>query len=319
MKHKLTLQTAILASLLLGFSLATTTQVIAYKGQPGPNPNNSHTRKTTTTNPTITQTLTDQEKSDLIYMREEEKLARDVYQYLYDQWGLQIFNNIAKSEQQHTNAVKNLLIKYNIPDPVTIDIPGQFNNSDLQSLYDQLIQQGQTSIADALTVGATIEDLDIKDLQNSLGNTNNSDIIRVYNNLMKGSQNHLRAFVAQLKNYNASYQPQYITTEEFNQIISQNTNAQNKRVSLNINRSTPQTQKTNFQHPIISKIQNNINIAPTDTISVVKTKTGYKVTINKPIKILGFINIKIQKTIYTDPQGNIMKIEQPFWAKWLDF
>ncbi len=69
-----------------------------------------------------TLVISGQIKSDLIQLREEEKLARDVYLYLYTHWNQWIFSNIAKSEQQHMDAVKGLLDKYDIEDPVDIDI-----------------------------------------------------------------------------------------------------------------------------------------------------------------------------------------------------
>ena len=163
--------------------------------------------------------LTQQEKDGLILMREEEKLARDVYQALGEKWGTNIFSNIARSEQTHTNAIRDLLVKYNISDPVTNDFTGSFTSSKMKALYQDLTQQGNKSLQDALIVGATIEDLDIYDLNNLLAQTKNQDIITVYNNLLKGSRNHLRAYIKQIKRNHISYSPQYISTTEFNQII----------------------------------------------------------------------------------------------------
>jgi len=37
----------------------------------------------------------------LRFMREEEKLARDVYLKLFDTWKLTVFSRIARSEQRH--------------------------------------------------------------------------------------------------------------------------------------------------------------------------------------------------------------------------
>jgi len=52
--------------------------------------------------------LTEVEIEGLLFMREEEKLAGDVYRYFYDLWGNNIFQNIARSEDTHTNAVLDL-------------------------------------------------------------------------------------------------------------------------------------------------------------------------------------------------------------------
>jgi len=161
-----------------------------------------------------------EEIAGLILMREEEKLARDVYTTLGEKWGINIFTNIAKSEQTHTDAVKVLLDRYDITDPVKDDTIGVFTSEVLDKLYNDLVAQGNTSLVEALTVGAIIEDLDIKDLNELTKKTNKEDIIVTYNNLNKGSRNHLRAFISQLEKNNGSYSPQYITQSEYDEIIS---------------------------------------------------------------------------------------------------
>jgi hypothetical protein len=152
-------------------------------------------------------------------MREEEKLARDVYLTLYNKWHLQVFSNIARSEQKHMDAMKALIDKYGLTDPVVDDSVGVFSDPQMQELYTQLVNQGSNSIVDALKVGATIEDLDIKDLED-VKTTDNDDVRFVYNNLEKGSRNHLRAFVGVLDRYGASYSPQYISEDYYEEIIS---------------------------------------------------------------------------------------------------
>ena len=165
--------------------------------------------------------LTQTEIDSLIFMREEEKLARDVYLTLYDQWGLAIFQNIASSEQMHTDSVKNLLELYGISDPVIDETIGVFVNSDLQTLYNQLVTQGSASLVDAFKVGATIEEIDILDLQESLAVTADPNITLVYGNLLNGSYNHLRAFVSQIEGQTGeSYVPQYMTLDAYTAIIS---------------------------------------------------------------------------------------------------
>jgi len=165
-------------------------------------------------------TLTKEETDGLLYMVEEEKLAHDVYTKLYEKWHLQIFDNIAQSESTHVNAVRMLLQKYNIPDPTQNEAVGQFQNPDLQALYNQLIAQGMKSEVDALKVGALIEETDIIDLQERIDQTNKLDIIAVYENLMKGSRNHLRAFVSQLEKKGVNYTPQVLTPDIYYSIIN---------------------------------------------------------------------------------------------------
>ncbi|APF19302.1 Protein of unknown function DUF2202 [Caldithrix abyssi DSM 13497] len=161
------------------------------------------------------------EAEGLTFMREEEKLARDVYLTLYGQWGILVFNNISGSEQMHFDAMGYLLQKYNIDDPVVVDSIGVFTNADLQNLYNTLIVQGKDSAAAALKVGALIEEVDIRDLQKELDeNVDNEDIQYVYETLMRGSRNHLRAFVSYLSAMGVIYEPQILSQEEYEAIIN---------------------------------------------------------------------------------------------------
>jgi hypothetical protein len=138
------------------------------------------------------------ERDGLIYMRLEEKLARDVYLTLGKTYKQKMFVNIPESEQRHMDAVKALLDKYEIPDPVTDNEIGSFTNADFKKLFDNLVEKGQKSFKDALLVGKEIEEMDIKDLVERIGQTDNPDIKSVYENLKRGSENHLRAFTKHL-------------------------------------------------------------------------------------------------------------------------
>ena len=144
-----------------------------------------------------TTPLSATEKESLLYMREEEKLARDVYTAFYARYGLRVFSNIAASEQAHMDAVLTLLNRYGLADPAAA-APGVFNNDDLQALYDDLIDQGNASLTAALQAAVLIEETDIADLQDGLALTSHADLRAVYTNLLRASQNHLRAFSRQL-------------------------------------------------------------------------------------------------------------------------
>jgi len=169
----------------------------------------------------VDDTLSIDEQEGLLYMREEEKLARDVYQVLYDKWGLPVFRNISGSEQNHMDAVYTLLERYDLPDPVAGRGVGEFANAELQVLYDQLTATGTQSLEQALRVGAAIEEIDILDLQEHLAETDNADIRRLYENLMRGSRNHLRAFVSTLsRQLGVTYEPQYLSQEAYDQVVS---------------------------------------------------------------------------------------------------
>lgn len=163
--------------------------------------------------------LSVREKENLVWMREEEKLARDVYMTLNETWNSQVFSNISSSEQQHMDAVLALLNKYNIPDPAS-QARGVFHDPALQQLYNTLVASGRTSLFKAFEAGANIEDLDLKDLQRVVSETDNADILLVYGSLQKGSRNHMRAFYRNLQKQGITYIPQYITQDELNAIIS---------------------------------------------------------------------------------------------------
>ena len=164
--------------------------------------------------------LSDGELAALSFMREEEKLARDVYLYLHDLWGSQIFINISNSEQTHTDAVAHLIEKYGLTDPSLGKLEGEFVDPILLGLYDMLIAQGTPSLMDGLLVGATIEDLDIYDLHRQMINVDNQDITLVFEMLLKGSRNHMRSFSSQLDGMNVVYTPVYISQEEYDSIIN---------------------------------------------------------------------------------------------------
>jgi hypothetical protein len=148
-----------------------------------------------------TPALTDDETYWLTYMREEEKVARDVYLTLNNTWKLRILNNIAASEQTHMDAIKKLLDTYSIPDPAAGKGIGEFTNPDLQKLYNDLILQGSISKAESLKVGVIIEETDIDDLNEAIAISQHNDIKTVYSNLVQGSLNHLDAFESQLAKY----------------------------------------------------------------------------------------------------------------------
>ena len=166
-------------------------------GNGGPSGTPCETCQATTPATTPTTPLSATEQASLLYMREEEKLARDVYNAFYARYGLRVFSNIAASEQAHMNAVLTLLNRYGLADPAAA-APGVFNNDDLQALYDDLIDQGSASLTAALQAAVIIEETDIADLQDGLALTTHADLRAVYTNLLRASQNHLRAFSRQL-------------------------------------------------------------------------------------------------------------------------
>jgi hypothetical protein len=165
--------------------------------------------------------LNEDEANGILLMREEEKLARDVYKFLSDKWKIKNFSNIYKSEVTHMAEMKTLIDKYSLKDPVVKDTAGTFTNIKLQKLYNDLISSGSKSEADSIKAGLLIEELDISDLNKLLAATANPEIKTVYENLLKGSMNHLKAFNNQAKKYGIIYKPEFITKKEYDDIIRQ--------------------------------------------------------------------------------------------------
>jgi hypothetical protein len=173
-----------------------------------------------TTPPPAATGLGAEEIAGLKFMREEEKLAHDVYVYLYGLWGMNIFDAISKSETSHTTAILNLLDKYGIDDPAAGNPAGVFTDPDLQKLYDALIVMGQASLIEGLKVGALIEETDIQDIEERKAVTDEPDILGVYDSLLCGSRNHLRAYNSKLIEKGYTYVPQVISQAEWDAIAN---------------------------------------------------------------------------------------------------
>jgi len=138
--------------------------------------------------------LSPEEAAGIIFMRQEEKLARDVYIVLYQVWEYKLFDNISKAEQNHMEAVKRLIVRYDLEDPIVSDEVGVFSSPVFQQMFDDYVLQGQQSLLDAMQTGQAIEQQDIEDLENQLSFADNQDLVNVYTNLKAASENHLLAF-----------------------------------------------------------------------------------------------------------------------------
>ena len=165
--------------------------------------------------------LSEEEAAGLYFMREEEKLAHDLYLAMYELWGQPIFQNIATSETTHTEAVKHLLDQFGLEDPAA-DMPvGEFQDANLQSLYDNLLTRGSESLNQALLVGALVEEVDLQDLAERILQTDEPSIEQVYSNLTAGSENHLRAFVQQYESRSdQAYSAQAIDAGQLDLILA---------------------------------------------------------------------------------------------------
>ena len=171
--------------------------------------------------PVTNAVLDEAETEMLVWMRAEEKLARDVYITLYERWGTRIFNNISRAEQTHMNTMLTMLNTYGVTDPITDDTVGAFDDPVLDELYDKLGGDGNASALDALYVGGFIEELDIKDLWDAIDGSTHADITAAYENLLAGSYKHLNAFVNQIEQNGIDYEAQYLSQSEVDAILGE--------------------------------------------------------------------------------------------------
>jgi hypothetical protein len=177
--------------------------------------------------------VSDTELGILLKMKEEEKLARDVYTALNLKWNNQVFSNISAAENTHMNAII-FLLQNSGSDYTNVTEPGTFTDQTVQKLYDELVSKGLVSIEEAFKVGALIEELDITDLIESLKSVTDESIIMVFENLEKGSRNHLRAFTRQITSLGLTYTPVYLSADDFSQIIN-SPNESGKQYKMNNN------------------------------------------------------------------------------------
>ena len=186
------------------------------------------------------------EASHLTFMREEEKLARDVYLTLANMYPDQdVFNTIATtSEQTHTDTLRDKLAQLDLPDPNpdTNDLPasiGVFLGEDWGWYFTEkfavLTSMAATSELAALYVGALVEELDMHDIAVcphvmieagypspcALEYTETPALINAYNSLIDGSESHLRAYVGQIEAVIGvgNYEAQYLTQAEVDAIL----------------------------------------------------------------------------------------------------
>ncbi|WP_153504650.1 DUF2202 domain-containing protein [Cumulibacter manganitolerans] len=157
-------------------------------GTPGQGPNATAT---------ATEPLSEAEKGDLLLTREEERLARELYQAFGDKYpDVTFFKNVAVSEDHHAEAVGRALTRYDLADPSASATPGQYADSTLQGLYDKWYAQGMQSEQEAIKVGVELEKTDIDGLKKAIETSDNADLDQLYGRLLWGSQHHLAGYEA---------------------------------------------------------------------------------------------------------------------------
>lgn len=191
------------------------------------------------------------EQTHLVFICEEEKLARDVYRVLARRFPeIDVFADMQESQQHNHCAVLELLRKYRVSIPRVNDNVGVFSwgiyGRYFTEKYLVLTNQGSISPLNALYVGAFMEELNIQeitrcpkvviDVSNGIGEisacgmryTDNPDVLRVYGMLLEESRRHLRELASAIEEQtgDGKYQAQVLQQKEVDEILSRQQLAQ---------------------------------------------------------------------------------------------
>lgn len=164
-------------------------------------------------------TLTTDEKSFLLALREDERVSRDLYKSFYSLYNKEYFKRITNAESSHMKSIGMLLSFYGVTYPDSTAL-GVFDNAEDQALYNSLLAKGDDSLSVALQTAAFVEETNIKDYTALVPNISNANILLVVNHLLKGSRNHLRMLVRTLaKESGITYVPAVLDSASYTAII----------------------------------------------------------------------------------------------------
>jgi len=150
-----------------------------------------------------------------MYLREREKLARDLYRRFHDTWQQPIFKRIADTRQRQFESVELLLHWYKLEDPAGENRAGVFNDAKLRQRYAELIERGESSKLAALQLAARMEEKDVSAMLDAMVTSRQWDIVMVYETLMSASRNSLENLVRELQFLGHGYRPQVFAESEF--------------------------------------------------------------------------------------------------------
>jgi hypothetical protein len=146
---------------------------------------------------TVTAATDAELAKSLQFMREEERMARDLYKAFADLYDDAVpFSRITVSEDRHYDAVGTLLDRFDVADPSTGKAAGTYADATIQKLYTDWLAQGKKSVDAAYDVGVALETRDIADLKAAINDTSDAYVKQVYTNLLGASEQHLRAYQA---------------------------------------------------------------------------------------------------------------------------
>jgi hypothetical protein len=165
--------------------------------------------------------LGESDRRTLLYVSEQEKLARDLYASLSETWRLDVFHTTSGSEDIHADALRTLLARYRLPDPSQGLGRGEFTSVDLAERYDDLIARGRFSPVEALKAAASVEELEIQDIGSRLRRVQAPELQNVLENVVASDKHHLRSLVVALRRLGHTYAPSRLPREQFDTILDE--------------------------------------------------------------------------------------------------
>jgi len=180
-KKTITIITLTILALVITALVYNPTQAATDAGRGGP-PN----RGAALANPqgqAVATTLSEQEAADLAAAIQVEYTALNTYQAVLNALGsVRPFSRIARSEQQHVNALIRVAERFGVEVPENAGEVAEIEWSTLE---------------EACQMGVTFEPMDAALYDELLLNTTNQALVRVYSNLQRASlEKHLLAFEA---------------------------------------------------------------------------------------------------------------------------
>lgn len=167
----------------------------------------------------VTDPLTADEIEFLFAMREDEKMAKDLYTAFGAQYPTAVqFSRIATAEATHVAAIETMLTYYEVSFPA-LTPAGVFADAEKQAQYDAFLAQG-TTIQGAFEVMALLEEENIAAYKAVEATATNANIKLILANMVRASSNHLKAAVRQLTILGITYTPTHLDQATFDEVIS---------------------------------------------------------------------------------------------------
>lgn len=155
-----------------------------------------------------TKSLTIAEQNDLLYMIEKEKMMRNIYKTMFQEYNVELFQSIYQAKESHLSLLSSKIDKYDVHNPLVYSAENEFENSSLQLVYDDFLAKKLIYEIEALNFVKNMEERHINYVETTVSQVDgNDDIVSVYNVILLGSQAHLDALLGFASGYTDLIKP----------------------------------------------------------------------------------------------------------------